>query len=199
MPLVRGDSRNGTPESPAHRWPSTASPRLVAPGYLRAPVFLVAFLYRLPWECTSVGPIWPGSVGLSGAAPMPQGWPADARPTLLPSRGPPHGPRPCSGRPSRLGADSHPGTDTAPATGVACQLVLCWLSPAGRLAHGGPVRQCPAEVSCAGCVLPSRPSPCRGLSPPLSTMRAKTPHPHPADFPYDRTAPLACPLVHRGA
>ena len=40
----------------------------------------------------------------------------------------------------------------------------------------GPVRQCPADVSWAGCVLPSRPSPRRGLSPPLSTLRDTTPH-----------------------
>ena len=57
----------------------------------------------------------------------------------------------------------------------------CWLCPAGRLASGGPVQQCPAEVSCAGCVLPSRPSPCSGLSPPLSTTRDKTPQAHAAD------------------
>ena len=43
-----------------------------------------------------------------------------------------------------------------------------------------PIRQCPASVSCASCVLPSRPSPCGGLSPPPSTMRDKTPHPHAA-------------------
>ena len=53
--------------------------------------------------------------------------------------------------------------------------------------------------ACAGYVLPSRPSPCSGLSPPLSTMRDKTPHPYPAGFPGDGTSPLACPLVHRGA
>src|SRR5207249_6070604 len=84
-----------------------------------------------------------------------------------------------------------PGTETAPDTGGACQLVLCWLSPAGRLVHVPPVRQCPAEVSCAGCVLPSRPSPCRGLSPPLSTLREKTPQGHPVGFPP--SWPSACP------
>lgn len=121
---------------------------------------------------------------------MPQCWPAGSRHTLLPSRGQPHWQRPCSGRPSRLGAGAHPGTDTDPETGVACQLVLCWLYPAGRLAHGGPVRPCPAEVSCAGCVLPSRPSPCSGLSPPLSTMRDTTPQGHPAGCPP--SWPRAC-------
>ncbi len=35
---------------------------------------------------------------------------------------------------------------------------------------------CPARVSFAGYVLPSGPSPCGGLSPPLSTMPDKTPH-----------------------
>ena len=34
---------------------------------------------------------------------------------------------------------------------------------------------CPARVSFAGCVLPSGPSPCSGLSPPPSTMPDKTP------------------------
>jgi hypothetical protein len=57
----------------------------------------------------------------------------------------------------------------------------------------GPVRPCPAAVSCAGCVLPSRPSPWRGLSPPLSTLRDKTPQPHPAGVPCLSTSPLACP------
>ena len=38
-----------------------------------------------------------------------------------------------------------------------------------------PARLCPACVSFAGYVLPSRPSPCNGLSPSLSTMRDKTP------------------------
>ena len=41
-----------------------------------------------------------------------------------------------------------------------------------------PIRQCPASVSCASCVLPSRPSPRSGLSPPPSPRREKTPHPH---------------------
>jgi len=54
-----------------------------------------------------------------------------------------------------------------------------------------PVRQCPAEVSCAGCVLPSRPSPCSGLSPPLSTMRDKTPQGHATGFPL-RRLPVLC-------
>ena len=39
---------------------------------------------RLPWECHSVGPIWPGSVGLSGAGPMPPYWPAGSRHTPQP-------------------------------------------------------------------------------------------------------------------
>ena len=47
----------------------------------------------------------------------------------------------------------------------------------------GPVRPCPAEGACAGCVLPSRPASCRGLSPPLSTRRDKTPQGHPVGFP----------------
>ena len=143
----------------------------------------MAFPSRLPLACHSVGPIWPGSVVLSGAAPMPQCWPAGLRHSPLPSHGRLHWQRPCSGHPSRSVAGSHPSTETDPETGVACQLVLCWLYPAGRLAHGGPVRPCPAYVSCAGCVLPSRPSPCSGLSPPLSTMRDKTPQGHPVGFP----------------
>ena len=52
---------------------------------------------------------------------------------------------------------------------------------------------CPGCVSFAGCGLPSRPSPCRGLSPPPSTMLDTTPHLHPAGFPCDSTPPPACP------
>src|SRR5207248_1719745 len=89
------------------------------------------------------------------------------------------------------------GTD--PATGVACQRWLCWLSPVGRVASGPPVRPCPADVAGAGCVLPSRPSPWSGLSPPLSPLREKPPHPYAAGVPCDRTSPLACPMGHRGA
>jgi hypothetical protein len=50
---------------------------------------------------------------------------------------------------------------------------------------------CPGCVSFPGCVLPSRPSPCGGLSPPLSTMLDKTPQPHTAGFPCDSTPPPA--------
>ena len=39
-----------------------------------------------------------------------------------------------------------------------------------------PIRRCPAQVSCAGCVLPSRPSPCTWLSHAPSTRLDKTPH-----------------------
>src|SRR4029453_3537833 len=84
-------------------------------------------------------------------------------------------------------------------TGVACQLWLCWLSPAGRLASVAPVRQCPAAVACAGCVLPSRPSPCSGHSPPPSPMRDKTPAPHAVGFPCDSTPPPPCPTGAQGA
>ena len=150
----------------------------------------MAFLCRLPLEGNSVGPMWPGSVGLAGAAPMPHCWPAGQRHTPLPSHCRPHWQRPCSGHPSRLVAAVQLGTDTDPDTGVACQLVRCWLYPAGRLAHVGPVRPCPAYVACAGCVLPSRPSPCRGLSPPLRTLRAKTPQGHPVGCPP--SWPRAC-------
>ena len=75
----------------------------------------------------------------------------------------------------------------------------CWLGPAGRLAAGGPIRPCPAEVSCAGGVLPSCPSPCRGLSLPQSTMHDKTPQEHAAGGPGDETSPLAWPGCHRRA
>src|SRR5262249_50417657 len=107
----------------------------------------------------------------------------------LPSRGPPHWPPPYSGPASSRAATRHPSIGTDPETGVACQLWLCWLCPAGRLASGAPIQQCPAEVACAGCVLPSRPSPCSGLSPPLSTTRDKTPPRHTAGFPSDSTPP----------
>src|SRR5882672_201920 len=43
--------------------------------------------------------------------------------------------------------------------------------------YSGPT--CPGCVSFAGYVLPSRPSPCSGLSPPLSTMLDTTPQTHP--------------------
>jgi hypothetical protein len=51
---------------------------------------------------------------------------------------------------------------------------------------------CPGCVSCAGCVLPSSPSPCGGLSPPPSTTLDTTPHLQPAGFPSDRTPPPPC-------
>jgi len=50
-----------------------------------------------------------------------------------------------------------------------------------------------------GSVLPSRPSPCRGLSPPPSPLRDTTPHPHPAGVPSARTPPPACPACHLAA
>jgi hypothetical protein len=159
----------------------------------------MAFPARVPLACHRVGPMWPGSVGLAGAAPMPPCWPAGLRPRPLPSHGRLHGQRPCAGRPRRSVAGAHPRTETDPDTGVACQRVLCWLYPAGRLAHVGPVRPCPADVSCAGCVLPSRPSPWSGLSPPLRTLRDTTPPRHAARFPSDRTPPPPCPGCRRGA
>ena len=50
------------------------------------------------------------------------------------------------------------------------------LFPAVRLARIVPALHCPVRVSFAGYVLPSGPSPCSGLSPPLSSMPDKTPH-----------------------
>jgi hypothetical protein len=50
---------------------------------------------------------------------------------------------------------------------------------------------CPGCVSCAGCVLPSSPSPGRGLSPPRSTLRDTTPHSPTAGMPVARTSPPA--------
>src|SRR6266542_3022205 len=105
----------------------------------------------------------------STAAPMPRGYLADWRHRRLPSHGRPHWPPPYSGPASSRATARHPSIGTDPEAGVACRLLLCWLSPAGRLASGPPVRRCPAEVACAGYVLPSRPSPWSGLSPPLST------------------------------
>src|SRR5262249_946343 len=55
---------------------------------------------------------------------------------------------------------------------------------------------CPGCVALPGCVLPSSPSPCGGLSPPRSTTLATTPQPHPAGFPCDRTPPPAWPACH---
>ena len=51
---------------------------------------------------------------------------------------------------------------------------------------------CPGCVSFAGCGLPSRPSPCRGLSPPLSTTLDTTPQTPTTGFPCHRTPPPAC-------
>jgi hypothetical protein len=57
---------------------------------------------------------------------------------------------------------------------------------------------CPGCVSLPGCVLPSRPSPWGGLSPPRSPMRETTPRPHPVGFPCHRTSPPAWPVFsHR--
>jgi hypothetical protein len=130
---------------------------------------------------------------------MPRGCLAGWRPRRLRSRGPPHWPPLDAGPASRRAPARPPSLGTDPATGVACPLWLGGLSPAGRWASGPPVRQCPAAVAWAGSVLPSRPSPCRGLAPPLRPRREKTPHPSPAGLPCDRTSPLACPRFHRGA
>jgi len=69
---------------------------------------------------------------------------------------------------------------------------------AGRLARVYPARLRPARVSCAGCVLPSGPSPCTWLSHAPSTMPDKTPQQHAAGFPFDSTPPPARPgLSHQ--
>ena len=103
--------------------------------------------------------------------------------TCATSRHPPHWPRPCSGRPSSPAGARRSGPRKGPESGAACPLSPCRLSPAGRWAGVLPVRRCPAQVSCAGCVLPSRPSPCPWLSHAQSTRREKTPPRHPAGFP----------------
>ena len=54
-----------------------------------------------------------------------------------------------------------------------------------------PIRESPAQVSFAGCVLPSGPSPCTWLSHAQSTMPDKTPHAHPAGFPFRSHPPPA--------
>jgi hypothetical protein len=51
---------------------------------------------------------------------------------------------------------------------------------------------CPAQVSFAGSVLPSGPSPCTWLSHAPSTMPDKTPQQQAAGFPFDSTSPPAC-------
>jgi len=51
----------------------------------------------------------------------------------------------------------------------------CLLFPAVRFAHLYPIQLCPACVSFAGYVLPSRPSPCTWLSHAQSTMLDTTP------------------------
>src|SRR6266446_5868694 len=198
-PPVRRDSRNDNPESPAHRLLARASHRPGAPVCLPGRECLGAFPCRWRSACHSVGPMWPGSALSSTAAPRPRCCLAGWRQRRLRSRGPPHWPPLCSGPASSRATARHPSIGTDPETGVACQLWLCWLSPAGRVASGPPVRPCPAAVACAGSVLPSRPAPCRGLSPPLSPVRAKTPPPYPAGCPCDRTAPPAWPMCHRGA
>jgi hypothetical protein len=109
-----------------------------------------------------VGPVGPGSALGSTVAPRRRWCPARGRPRRLPSRGPPHWPPPSSGPASRRAAARPPSIGTAPATGVAGPRWLWWLGPAGRLAAGAPLPQCPAAVACAGSVLPSWPAPCRG-------------------------------------
>src|SRR5215510_6411975 len=194
---VRGDRRTCPPDNLAHRWPCTASHRPVAPVDRRVPAFLRAWPGRLPWAWNSVGPRWPGSGVLAGAAPRPPCWPAGSPQLPGPCPARPPGPRPCAGPPRRRGAGGPPGPATAPETGVAGPLVLCWLGPTGRWAQVGPVRPCPAEVAGAGCVLPSRPAPCRGLSPPLRTRRATTPQGQAAGCPWRRLPVLGSPASLR--
>jgi hypothetical protein len=55
------------------------------------------------------------------------------------------------------------------------------------LQYSGPT--CPAQVSVAGCVLPSGPCPCTWLSHAQNTMPDKTPQGHPAGFPFDSNPP----------
>ena len=122
---------------------------------------------------------------------MPRHSRAGSLPTLATSLHPPHWPPPYSGRPSSPTGARRSGIDRGLEIGVACRLSPCLLFPAGRLACVLPIRPCPAQVSCAGCVLPSSPSPCTWLSHALSTMRDKTPQKHPAGFPFHSTPPPA--------
>ena len=92
-------------------------------------------------------------------------------------------------------------TCSFPASGASIALA----SAQGRtVASSGPVCYCPQggwlmlirfDMSgmsfLSGLVLPSRPSPCDGLSPPQSTMLNTTPHTHTADFPFDSIPPPA--------
>jgi hypothetical protein len=163
----------------------------VAPGCLPGREGLRAFPCRWLAACHSVGPTWPGRAGSATAAPRPRWCWAGWRPRRLPSRGLPRWPLPSAGRASQPAGAQHPRLGTVRDTGVACRLWLCWLCPAGRVAAGPPLHQGPAAVACAGCVLPSRPAPCRGLSPPPSTLRATTPPPQAVGCPCDRTPPPA--------
>src|SRR5262249_3216910 len=114
--------------------------RPVARVCLPERVFLRAFPCRWLSECNSVGPIWSGSALSSTAAPMPQCCLAGWRHRRLPSPGLPHWPLPYSGRASNHAVARHLSIGTDRETGVACQLWLCWLFPAGRLASGVPVQ-----------------------------------------------------------
>jgi len=67
----------------------------------------------------------------------------------------------------------------------------CLLLPAVRFACVAPILQCPAQVSFAGCVLPSGPSPCSWISHAQSTMPDKTPPRLAAGFPFHSNPPPA--------
>ena len=138
-----------------------------------------------------VGPVWPGSASLAGAAPGPRcgrqvGCIRLRRPAISPT-----------GRVLVQVVPAVPDTSASrhrdrSRNGVACRLSLCWLCPAGRGASGGPLRPCPAAVSWAGGVLPSRPSPCPWLSHAPSTLRDTDTPAASGGFPCDRLLSSLC-------
>src|SRR6266542_3890481 len=165
--------------------------RIQEPGgvYPRSPECPTASLGRCPLECIGDESTSPGTASSSGALPVPRHWPAGALHTSATSLHPPPWPLPYSGRPSSPGGARHSSTRKGPEIGAACRLSPCRLCPAGRWACVLPIQRCPAQVSCAGCVLPSRPSPCTWLSPARSPRRDTTPQRPPAGFPFHRTPP----------
>jgi hypothetical protein len=198
LPRDRLCPPHDTPEPPAHSSPSGCWRRRPEGAYRRSPGCLTAALGRFPSEGRDDDSASPGTASASAAQPMPRHSPAGSRPTRATSRHLPHWPRPYSGRPSPPGGARRSGLGRGLDIGAACRRSPCWLFPAGRLACVLPIRRCPAPVSCAGGVLPSRPSPRTWLSHALRPLREKTPHPPPADLPCHRPPPPAWLKVPSG-
>ena len=184
------------PDTPAHRSPSGAWHTLPAGVYPRAPGGLTAARGHVPSACTADAATAPGPAAASAARPVPRHSPAGALHTPATSRHPPHGPRPGAGRPSCPEGAGRSGPRPGPARGAACRLSPGRLSPAGRWAGVLPILRCPAPVSWAGGVLPSRPSPGPWLSHARRPRLDTTPPRQTAAFPVHRAPHLPASKCH---